>query len=175
MNIRWPAVALSVFLVSGCAQTSDPAAGEGGVAASPTAAATDARSGHQPESPSATPSESGTKIVAADSHVGTILFDATGQAIYIFDVETTNQPRCYDACADAWPPVLTNSVPQAGQGATGSLLGTTRRAEGTTQATYAGHPLYFYAHEGKHEVKCHDVFLNGGNWYGVQPDGSRAP
>jgi predicted lipoprotein with Yx(FWY)xxD motif len=175
MKIRWLAVALSVFLVSGCAQTSVPAAGEGSVAASPTAAAADARPGQQPESPSATPSESGTKIVAADSHVGTILLDATGQAIYIFDVERTNQPRCYDACANAWPPVLTNSVPQAGQGATGSLLGTTQRAEGTTQVTYAGHPLYFYAHEGKHEVKCHDVFSNGGNWYAIQPDGSRAP
>ncbi len=37
------------------------------------------------------------------------------------------------------------------------------------------HPLYFYAHEGKHEVECHNVFLNGGFWYAVQPDGNAAP
>ncbi len=41
--------------------------------------------------------------------------------------------------------------------------------------TIDGHPLYFYAHEGKREVKCHDVFLHGGNWYAVQPDGHAAP
>ena len=27
-------------------------------------------------------------------------FDRT---IYLFDVETTSKPRCYDACAEAWP------------------------------------------------------------------------
>ena len=56
-----------------------------------------------------------------------------------------------------------------------SLLGTTQRTDGTTQVTYDEHPLYFYAHEGKREVRCHDVFLNGGTWYAVQPDGQRAP
>src|SRR5215213_3395217 len=33
------------------------------------------------------------------------------------------------------------------------LLGTIKR---TTQVTYRGHPQYFYAHEGKNEVKCHN-------------------
>ena len=47
--------------------------------------------------------------------------------------------------------------------------------DGTVQVTYNGHPLYFYAHEGKREVKCHDIFLNGGNWYVVQPGGDAAP
>ncbi|MGE3379965.1 MAG: hypothetical protein AB7I40_16975 [Nocardioides sp.] len=106
--------------------------------------------------------------------MGTILFDGTGQAIYIFDVEA-GRPRCYDACAEAWPPVLTNGDPRAGDRVRQSLLGTTRRTDGTSQVTYDGHPLYFYAHETKREVKCHDVFLNGGNWYAVQPDGDRAP
>ena len=55
------------------------------------------------------------------------------------------------------------------------MLGTTRRTDGTTQVTYGGHPLYFYAHEGKHEVKCHHVYLNGGIWYAVLPNGDPAP
>lgn len=104
-----------------------------------------------------------------------MLFDGSGQAIYLFDVEATSEPRCYDECADAWPPVLTPEDPVAGPGVQSSLLATTERADGTVQVTYNDHPLYFYAHEGKHEVKCHDIFLNGGNWYVVQPEGDAAP
>ena len=126
-------------------------------------------------SPSARQSEHGQKVIAAASDFGTILFDDTRQAIYLFDIETTSQPRCYGPCADAWPPVLTDGAPLAGHRVKESLLGTVQRTDGTTQVTYDGHPLYFYAHEGKHEVKCHDVFLNGGTWYAVQPDGHRAP
>ena len=72
-------------------------------------------------------------------------------------------------------PVLTKGDPVAGQGVERSLPATTDRADGTIQVTYNDHPLYFYAHEGKREVKCHDIFLNGGNWYVVQPGGDRHP
>lgn len=104
-----------------------------------------------------------------------MLFDSTGQAIYLFDIETTSKPRCYDECAKAWPPVLTTGAPVGEQAVENSLLGTTKRADGTVQVTYDDHPLYFYAHEGKREVKCHNIFLNGGNWYVVQPGGEAAP
>lgn len=117
----------------------------------------------------------GARIAAADSEFGTMLFDDTGQAIYLFDVETTSKPRCYEACAEAWPPVLTTGDPVAGPGVDNALLGTTKRTDGAIQVTYNDHPLYFYAHEGKGEVKCHDIFLNGGNWFVVQPGGDPAP
>lgn len=126
-------------------------------------------------SPTSDATGRGTRIVASSSEFGQMLFDSTGQAIYLFDVETTSKPRCYDACAEAWPPVLSRGEPLAGPGLVGSLLGTTKRSDGTLQVTYDDHPLYFYAHEGRGEVKCHDVFLNGGNWYVVQPDGDPAP
>ena len=42
------------------------------------------------------------------------------------------------------------------------------------QVTYAGHPLYFYAHEGKYRVLCHNVEEFGGTWLVVQPDGRPA-
>ncbi len=111
----------------------------------------------------------------ADSEFGQMLFDASGQAIYLFDVETSPKPQCYDACAEAWPPVLSKGDPVAGPGVKSSLLATVERADGSVQVTYNDHPLYFYAHEGKREVKCHDIFLNGGNWYVVQPGGDAAP
>lgn len=175
VRTRWVAVALLLGVVAGCGQPAVPPAGGGTPVGSPTAAQSGPSSATSPASPSQTPDQTGTTIVAAGSNFGTILFDATGQAIYMFDVETTTSPRCYDACAKAWPPVLTQGVPQAGQGVTASLLGTTPRTGGALQVTYGGHPLYFYAHEGKHEVKCHDVVLNGGTWYALAPDGNRAP
>jgi predicted lipoprotein with Yx(FWY)xxD motif len=103
-----------------------------------------------------------------------MLYGADGQAIYLFDLEDTSRPRCYDECAAAWPPVLTRGEPVAGQGSDPSLLGTTARADGSTQVTYGGHPLYFYAHEDPWQVLCHDFADFGGTWFVVQPDGEAA-
>jgi predicted lipoprotein with Yx(FWY)xxD motif len=114
-------------------------------------------------------------VVTGDSQFGPMLFDRSGQAIYLFDKETTSTPRCYGACAEAWPPVLTSGPPRARRGADVSLLGTVRRRDGRTQVTYDGHPLYFYAHEGKHQVLCHDVLEYGGLWLVVTPEGPPAP
>jgi len=119
--------------------------------------------------------EAGTTIIVADSAFGAMLFDASGQAIYLFDAEQTTRPECYDDCAVAWPPVLTVGRPQGLGRVKPDLLGTTRRGDGTTQVTYAGHPLYFYADEGKYEVLCHDIEGFGGTWLVVQPDGHPAP
>ncbi|HZL04366.1 MAG TPA: hypothetical protein VFE45_02915 [Coriobacteriia bacterium] len=41
--------------------------------------------------------------------------------------------------------------------------------------TYAGRPLYYYAHEGPGRVLCHNVHLNGGLWWVVGPNGKRRP
>jgi predicted lipoprotein with Yx(FWY)xxD motif len=103
-------------------------------------------------------------IMAAKSDFGTILHDTSGQPIYLFDAEIGNRPKCYDDCAKAWPPVLTSGAPRAKGAVRADLLGTIHRSDGSTQITYAGHPLYFYAHEGRNEVKCHNVREFGGLW-----------
>jgi predicted lipoprotein with Yx(FWY)xxD motif len=125
-------------------------------------------------SPSLTPAP-GTVITTGDSPFGVMLFGERGQAVYMFDRERTSIPDCYDECAAAWPPVITDGAPQAGAGADPTLLGTTQRTDGSVQVTYAGHPLYSYANEGPGEVLCHDVFLNGGWWYVVTPEGRSGP
>jgi predicted lipoprotein with Yx(FWY)xxD motif len=104
-----------------------------------------------------------------------MLYDASGQAIYLFDAESSTRPECYGECADAWPPVLTTGKPRATGSVQSHLVGTTRRKDGRTQVTYAGHPLYFYAHEGKYQVLCHNIEEYGGTWLVVQPDGEPAP
>jgi predicted lipoprotein with Yx(FWY)xxD motif len=113
----------------------------------------------------------GTAIELGDSQFGRILFGPNEQAIYLFDKEGGSKAECYGACAEAWPPVLTKGEPQATAGLKASLLGTTERDDGTTQVTYNGHPLYYYAHEGPGEVTCHDVEEFGGLWLVVDPAG----
>jgi predicted lipoprotein with Yx(FWY)xxD motif len=104
-----------------------------------------------------------------------MLWGPRRQAIYIFERDRPGESRCYGACARAWPPVFTKGRPVAGRGVRKSLLGTTRRRNGKRQVTYAGKPLYYYAHEGPGEVRCHNVNLNGGLWWVVGTDGRRRP
>jgi predicted lipoprotein with Yx(FWY)xxD motif len=44
--------------------------------------------------------------------------------------------------------------------------------DGSTQVTYKGQPLYYYAHEGPGEVTCHNVDEFGGLWLAVNADGN---
>lgn len=106
----------------------------------------------------------GTEIAVGDSQFGEIVFDGSNQAIYLFDKESTSRAECYGECAAAWPPVLTKGEPVAGDGARQRLLGTTERDDGSTQVTYAGRPLYYYAHEEPGQVLCHNVSEFGGLW-----------
>jgi predicted lipoprotein with Yx(FWY)xxD motif len=117
-------------------------------------------------------SASGTLIRIIDhSRYGPMLFDGRGQAIYGFTYDRRNRSRCYGACARAWPPVYTRGAPRAGRNIRRSLLGTTRRRDGRRQVTYNGHPLYFYANEGRRQVFCQRVFSFGGLWLVVRPSG----
>jgi len=174
-------VALAASVLAGCAGGDNGTASERGPSpstksASPPppsdAAAPSAGLGGK-ASPSK-PAQLGRRIKVARSEYGRMLFDHSGQAIYLFAEERTASPRCYGACSKAWPPVLTPGPPRGVGGARSQLLGTTRRNDGSLQVTYAGHPLYFYAHEGKNEVLCHNVAEFGGLWLVVTPTGEPA-
>jgi predicted lipoprotein with Yx(FWY)xxD motif len=126
-------------------------------------------------SPAAKPARKGTKVVLRESQFGKILFNADRQAIYLFDREGSSKPRCYGACAEAWPPVYANGKPRLGKGLDGDLLGTAKRRGGRRQVTYGGHPLYYYAHEGPGQVLCHDIVEFGGTWLVVKRSGKPVP
>ena len=97
------------------------------------------------------------------SDYGPVLFDGRGYVLYAFTYDRRNKSRCYGACAEAWPPYLVKQ-PRAGAGASASLLGTTRRSDGSIQATYNGWPLYYYVHDGKGQILCQNVKEFGGLW-----------
>jgi predicted lipoprotein with Yx(FWY)xxD motif len=172
------------MLVAGCAEEADRAVGEGEPSSSQRTASAEggasSRAGAstgtgsvEAASPSG-PTAPGRKIKIAASDYGPMLFDASGQAIYLFDKERTSTPACYGACAEAWPPVLTEGPPRGAGRVRSRLLGTTQREDGSLQVTYAGHPLYYYAHEGKNQVLCHQISEYGGLWLVVTPSGKAA-
>lgn len=115
----------------------------------------------------------GTTITTAGSEYGEILWGPKRQVVYIWQSEPSSKPQCYGDCATLWPPVLTTGTPRAAGGVDASLLGTTKRSDGSNQVTYNGHPLYYYAHEGPGEVECHDIATHGGLWWVVTPAGDR--
>jgi predicted lipoprotein with Yx(FWY)xxD motif len=82
--------------------------------------------------------------VGQNSTLGSFLVDSKGLTLYLFTKDTPNTSNCYGSCASYWPPLLTNGAPVAGTGVTASMLGTTKRTDGTVQVTYNGWPLYYY-------------------------------
>ncbi|WP_329341899.1 hypothetical protein OG866_38120 [Streptomyces sp. NBC_00663] len=93
---------------------------------------------------SGTPAATDTSTVkVSDSPLGDILVDGGGRTLYLFtaDGNNTNSMKCDTACLKLWPPM--EGKPKAGSGADAGLIGTTKGSE--PQATYAGHPLYYYA------------------------------
>jgi predicted lipoprotein with Yx(FWY)xxD motif len=94
-----------------------------------------------------------------------LLTDAKGLTLYWFAPDTTTKSACYGSCAAYWPPVT--GAPSAGPGVTGTL-GTITRTDGTTQATYDGHPLYTYVGDGSPgQANGNNLNLNGGLWHEV--------
>ena len=105
------------------------------------------------------------------SDYGQVLFDGRGFALYAFTHDTPRKSRCSGACATAWPPYLAPK-PRAGMGVKQSLLGTTRRADGSTQVTYAGRPLYYYVGDRQPgQILCQNVREYGGLWLVVRGSG----
>jgi predicted lipoprotein with Yx(FWY)xxD motif len=130
----------------------------------------------QATSPTATtdapPAGRGTTVKVVSSQFGRILADGRGQAVYLFDKESTSRSECYGECARAWPPVLTRGEPRSGSGARGRLLGTTRRRDGKRQVTYRGRPLYYYVDDSPGRVLCQNVEEFGGLWLVLRASGS---
>jgi predicted lipoprotein with Yx(FWY)xxD motif len=112
------------------------------------------------------------KLKLIDSDYGRILADGRGRALYLFTADKGRRSNCSGDCATAWPPYIVKSAPAAVSGAKPGLVGTTRRSDGKLQATYAGHPVYYY--EGDRspgEVNCQAALEFGGYWFVLRGTG----
>jgi predicted lipoprotein with Yx(FWY)xxD motif len=115
----------------------------------------------------------GTTVSAADNRkLGRIIVNSRGLTLYDFHKDRGTKSACYRSCASVWPPLRTRGTPHATGGAKASELGTTRRADGTTQVTYHGHPLYTYVADTRAgEAKGNGITSFGGSWHALRPSG----
>jgi predicted lipoprotein with Yx(FWY)xxD motif len=112
-------------------------------------------------------------LAAGQSSYGRIVFDGRGFALYAFTRDPRAKSVCTDACAKAWPPYIVKARPRATRGVRAQLLGTTRRADGGLQVTYAGRALYYYVGDRKAgQILCQNVAEFGGVWRVIRPSGT---
>lgn len=90
----------------------------------------------------------GGKTVISTSHtnLGTVLVGKSGKTLYLDTEDSGGKSSCTGSCAAIWPAV---GAAAAGHGVRAAMLGTTTRDDGSTQATYHGHPLYYYSGDAK--------------------------
>ena len=126
---------------------------------------------------SGTPTSAGTNAGAAVSitthkgPAGTYLTDAQGNSLYMFALDTGGTSMCNGSCAVHWPP-LSGSKAQASGAANEAQTATIQRGDGSTQITYAGHPLYRYSGDAAAgDTNGQGLDLDGGKWWLVDPSG----
>jgi predicted lipoprotein with Yx(FWY)xxD motif len=156
-----PLAAMVAAAFVGCGSSSSTAKGD------PVVSATTHGAGTSPA-----PNQQGPKLKVIGSDYGRILADGRGRALYLFTSDRGQRSTCSGDCATAWPPYIVKSNPPAVAGVKPGLVGTTRRSDGKLQATYAGHPVYYY--EGDRspgEVNCQAAVEFGGYWYVLRSNG----
>jgi len=115
--------------------------------------------------------------LGAATGVGKVLVNPEGMTLYYFqkDKKGSGVSKCEGACAEAWPPLLAEGETEAMGGVKSSMLGTIERADGTTQVTYAGWPLYtFVADKKPGEDNGTDSKAFGASWYPLHANGEKA-
>ena len=88
-------------------------------------------------------------IKLAHTGLGDVLVDSKGMTLYMFTPDTSSTSACYGGCAALWPPLTLSGKLRSAAGLQTPLLGTIQRTDGSTQITYAGHPLYYFSKDAK--------------------------
>jgi predicted lipoprotein with Yx(FWY)xxD motif len=125
-------------------------------------------------SPPTTASGQSATVGVSNSGLGKILVDSQARTLYLFKADSGTKSACTGGCAAAWPPLLVHGKPAVGSGANASLVGTTTRADGTTQVIYNGHPLYRYSQDQKPgDTTGQGVIAFGAPWFALSAVGNQ--
>ena len=148
MLLALPAVAAAAAVLAACSSSAtSSASGSGGTSTSSPVATT-----------------AGSSLKTATIGGATVLTNAQGFTLYSFAPDTPTKSNCNGTCAQNWPPV---KGPATASGVTGTF-GTINRADGSTQATFDGHPLYTFAGDtAPGQNKGNGLNAAGGLWHEI--------
>ena len=107
--------------------------------------------------------------------LGPVVTDQHGLTLYRFDRDRASPPAatCAADCARLWPPMIVRTASEVVlSGIEPGLVGVVSRADGRTQVTLKGWPLYHFAED----VRPGDTNGQGvgGTWFAARPDGEKA-
>jgi predicted lipoprotein with Yx(FWY)xxD motif len=167
---------LSGALVAGCGSSASSSTSVAAASSSTTSGATSTAATTTSTSTSASAAGGGAAIEITTKHdkkLGTILAAGSKElTVYLFEADTGGASACTGPCARFWPPV-TGTATASGH-AHANDLGTITRADGTTQVTYKGHPLYYFIKDkddGDAYGQGSTAF--GAGWYVLTPGGAK--
>jgi predicted lipoprotein with Yx(FWY)xxD motif len=162
MRIRLFLPIVAAVALAACTSTAASPSVAAPTAAPPTAAP-------PTEAPSATVDAGAATVMVATSDLGQILVDGEGRTLYLFTPDEAGTPTCYDDCALAWPPLLTEGDIAVGAGLDDSDFSTATRTDGGDQVKIGTWPLYYFAGD----EAPGDTNGQGlqGIWYVVSPSG----
>ena len=148
---------LAVAVLAGCssagASTAPSQAPAVSQAPASQAPASEAPSAAASAAPSASAAATGATVEAKPiGSFGTgLVAGSNGMTVYTFtqDVKDSGKSNCTGGCLTTWPAltVADGATPAAGSGVSGKLGTIKRDDDGTTQVTYNGLPLYFFAND----------------------------
>jgi predicted lipoprotein with Yx(FWY)xxD motif len=171
MRKIWGAAALAALAltVSACASSSSSTATTSSTPAA--AGSSAAAAGSSAAAAGSSAAAGGTTLDVHTMSGQQVVTNSKGFTLYWFAPDTSTTSKCTGSCATFWPPVKGPAT--AGSGVTGTL-GTITRSDGTTQATYDGHPLYTFAGDtAPGQAKGNGKNLSGGLWYEMTVSGAK--
>lgn len=75
---------------------------------------------------------------------GETLADRDGNVLYVFTRDVSGESKCSGGCIDNWPVFFAEQM-NLGNGLNAADFGTISRADGSSQTTFKGWPLYYFA------------------------------
>jgi predicted lipoprotein with Yx(FWY)xxD motif len=105
--------------------------------------------------------------------LGTVLTDAEGHTLYRYAKDGSKPPKtvCDGACAEMWPP-LVSDTPALAAGVDEQLIGQVTRPDGQKQVTVGGWPVYRYAKDTGQGIALGQNV--SADWAAITPTGEKA-
>lgn len=175
------ALPLAALLLAACGDDSTDSSGAGDtgygaaattttvVAATPAVTTPDTATSDTATSDTAT-ATGATTLQLASGALGTILVDNEGNTLYLYAKDTPNAPACDAGCLGSWPALVSDGAATVGEGLGLDDVGTVTAADGSTQVTFYGHPLYHFAGDAA-PGDANGQGL-GGVWFAVDAEGN---